>query len=156
VSWLVTEELSGYTVVVGHPAGDRVVIRVIARMHGDVDDYWDGNWLISPIEIHLGGFQGTVPAGLRAEELRAFRVSLEEMYANLDGIAKLDSMEGWLALTVAIDRSGRLRVSGKAIDRLGSGNELSFRISEMDQSYLPPIINALSDIDTKFPVVGSP
>ncbi len=78
------------------------------------------------------------------------------MYANLDGIAKLDSMEGWLALTVAIDRSGRLRVSGKAIDRLGSGNELSFRISEMDQSYLPPIVNALSDIDTKFPVVGSP
>src|SRR6185312_10105510 len=62
------------TVVIGEAGGDHVIVGVVGRMHPGSQDYWDGNWLITPIRLQVGGFTGTVAAGLRAEELRRFRV----------------------------------------------------------------------------------
>jgi hypothetical protein len=144
------------TVLIGKPGGDHVAIRVLGRLHGGADDYWDGNWLVSPVEIVAGGFTADVGASLRAEEFRAFRAAVEHLNATLRGEAALESIEGWLSLVLGIGSSGRLTVMGKAIDRLGGGNQLSFKIDELDQSYLPGIIGGLSEIETFFPVVGTP
>ena len=142
-------------VLLGSPSGDRVVIEVIGRMHPGARDFWDGNWLFSPVEVVVGGFRGRVPAGLRAEELRDFRIGLERAYAEFDGEVRLESMEEWLSLTVRVRRSGHVDIEGVAADRPGTGNRLSFRVEGMDQTDLPAVVGALAGIEERFPVLGS-
>jgi hypothetical protein len=143
------------SVTIGSKTGDRLVITVSGRMHPGATDYWDGNWLFSPVEVVVGGFTARVPAGLRAEELRAFREELAKAYDDFGGVARLTSMEDWLELTVTVAKSGGVEVEGLAIDGHGTGNKLSFRIGDLDQSELPGILDALSAIEAEFPVIGS-
>jgi hypothetical protein len=144
------------SVTVGDPAGDHISIRVLGRLHPGTDDFWDGNWLATPIEAVVGNFQGKVGASLRAEELRSFRDALRVLYATLNGKAVLESMEEWLTLRIAATSSGRLEVTGTLVDRLGDGTQLMFTIHDLDQSCLPRIIDALDEVETFFPVLGSP
>ena len=148
--------MTGPQVVIGEADAGTVTIGVLGRMHGSASDYWDGNWLVTPVEIVAGGFTGEIPANLRAEEFRAFREELERLYADLNGTATLKSMEDWLHLTVTAESRGLIAVTGRAIDAHGSGNQLTFRIRGLDQSYLPSIISALLAIEDAFPVVGTP
>jgi hypothetical protein len=145
-----------HEVLIGHAARDHVSIRVLGRLHADAADYWDGNWPVTPIHVVAGDFEGRVGASLRAEELRNVREAMQRLNLSLDGEARLESMEAWLTLRVAVAGSGGLVVSGKAVDRPGVGNELSFKIEGLDQSYLPAIIDALKEIEVFFPVVGTP
>lgn len=145
------------TVRLGHEGLDHITIRILGRMHPDAEDYWDGNWLVTPLSISVGGFTAEIGAGLRSEELRSFREGLQRLQASLAGQAKLVSMEGWLDLRVDVAASGRLVVAGQSRDRLGSSaNELSFSITELDQSYLPVIIEDLQEAERRFPVLASP
>jgi hypothetical protein len=143
-------------VTVGREAGDHCVVRVLGRLHDGADDYWDGNWLMSSVDLVVGPFRATVPASLRADELATFRDQLSELYQSLAGVAVLDSMEEWLHLAVSVTSSGAVEVTGKARDRLGRANELLFHIEDLDQSDLPGIIEALDEVGTFFPVVGHP
>jgi len=143
-------------VTVGDPSGDHISIRVLGRLHPGADDFWDGNWLATPIEAVVGKFQGKVGASLRADELRSFRDALRILYATLTGEAVLKSMEEWLTLRIAAASRGRLEVTGTLLDRPGDGNQLIFKIDDLDQSYLPRIIDSLDEVETFFPVLGSP
>jgi hypothetical protein len=105
-------------------------------MHPGAQDYWDGNWLITPIQLHVGGFIGTLAAGLRVEELARFREELEHVYADLTDMADLTSMEDWLTLRVTCRSTGSLEVTGAACDQPGSGNRLEFAVEGIDQTYL--------------------
>jgi len=151
-----SEDLGRPCIVVGRDSGDHVAIHVLGRMHTGADDFWDGNWLVTPVEIAVGDFSGEIGAALRAEEFRAFRQGLQKLSAAMSGQAELASMEEWLTLSVAVEPSGRLSVRGRARDRLVGGNALSFRIDDLDQSDLPAIIDALEEVEVFFPVVGSP
>ncbi|WP_306210183.1 WapI family immunity protein [Actinoplanes sp. RD1] len=144
------------TVVIGAAEAGTVTISALGRVHGSASDFWDGNWLHTPVDIAVGGFTGDIPASLRAEEFRAFREELERVYADLTGTATLKSMEDWLHLTVAVEARGLITVTGRAIDAHGSGNQLHFRIRGLDQSYLPPVISALIALEEAFPVLGTP
>lgn len=143
-------------VLIGREHGDHVLIRVLGRMHPEARDYWDGNWLVAPVQVVAGGFSGSVRSGLRSEELAAFRSQLAEMHRSLSGSAKLVSMEDWLELVVEIDSRGHLKVQGRACDEPGIGNSLTFTIGDLDQSDLPAIIDGLEDVAFSFPVAGSP
>ena len=143
-------------VVVGDPSGDHLAIRVLGRLHPGADDFWDGNWLATPVEATVGGFQGRVGASLRADELQAFRDALQGLHSALNGEAVLESMEKWLTLRVAATSRGRLEVQGTLLDRAGDGNQLIFKIEGLDQSCLPRIIDSLEELNTSFPVLGSP
>jgi hypothetical protein len=124
-------------------------------MHPRADDYWDGNWLISPIEVAVGGFRGRVGAGLRVEELIHFRKGLAELYVSLDGEAVLESLETWITLRVSARPTGQLTVTGTVTDEPGIGNELTFEIADLDQTDIPAIVQSLSEIEAAFPLVGS-
>ena len=143
------------TIVVGGSERERLTIEVSGRMHFGASDYWDGNLLISPIEVVVGGFTGRVAAGLRAEELRAFRGGLENLYASLEGEARLDSMEDWLLLGCRGDGRGHVEISGSICDAPGVGNRLSFSLS-LDQTFLPEIIWSLQEAERAYPVLGRP
>jgi hypothetical protein len=47
-------------------------------------------------------------------------------------------------------------VKGTLLDRAGDGNQLIFKIEVLDQSDLPKIIDSLEEVNTLFPVLGSP
>lgn len=142
-------------VVIGHPEHDHLRIRVIGRMHPNADDYWDGNWLMTPLEVVVGAFRGSVSASLRADELQGFLNALKHLDDTMRGEAELSSMEEWLTLRVSVDRVGHLDVAGEMTDRPGVGNTLRFHIGDLDQSHLRTIIDALEVAMASFPVVGS-
>ncbi len=125
-------------------------------MHPDAPDRWDGNWLLSPIEVSVGGFRGDITgASLRGDELRALRRGLETLYETLVGAASLDSMEHWLDLKFKGDGSGHIKVTGAAYDHHGTGaNALHFAL-EIDQTFLGPIIDSLKEIEATYEVLDS-
>ena len=143
------------SVLIGHAQSDHVRITILGRLHS-ASDYWDGNWLVSPIEIRAGGFSGELQAGIRAEELLAFRSALEHVAESPEGSATFESMEEWLSMRVVLNEQGDLAISCLARDNGGIGNELRFSIDGLDQSSLPAIIDELSAINAAFPVIGTP
>lgn len=148
-------KVESFGVRIASAVGDAVTIRVVGRMHQGATDYWDGNWLLSPVEVLVGAFTGTVGAGLRMEELVRFREQLQELYRTLEGEARLDSMEGWLHLIATGDGKGHIGVTGTVKDEPGMGNQLKFRL-EIDQTFLPEIIDELVRIEEAFPILGQP
>ncbi|WP_344416056.1 WapI family immunity protein [Amycolatopsis minnesotensis] len=144
-----------HRVLLGNPHGDHLSIALLGRAHPGSEDYWDGNWVLSPIAIHAGGFQGTIGATLRMDELAKFHGELGAVYETLSGAAVLDSMEDWLKLTVRCEPSGVLAVDGIALDQAGHGNQLRFELGGLDQSHLPPVLDELEDCLLAYPVLGT-
>lgn len=139
-------------------AGDgahRITIEVLGRMHPGSTDYWDGNWLLSPTTVSIGGFKGRVGAGLRCDELQRFRQELAVLNETLTGTAELSSLEDWVNLRLTADSLGHVAVAGAVMDEPGIGNRLEFTFS-IDQTFLPPIIGALDEIARRFPVLDGP
>jgi hypothetical protein len=95
-------------------------------------------------------------AGLRVEELRRFREGLERVYADIAGTAVLESVQDWLTLRVTCRGNGSLEVTGVARDEPGIGNRLEFTVDGMDQTYLPPLIEALRRCEQRHPLLGRP
>ena len=143
-------------ILLGNPEGDHISVRVQGRLHPGTTDYWDANWLMTPIDVVVGGFRGDIPATLRADELMRFKVGAEGLYQTLGGEARLESMEDWISLTLAATKTGHLRIAGTICDRAGDGNRLTFRMDGIDQSYLPPVISQLNALEQLFPVIGTP
>jgi hypothetical protein len=152
---VVEADSHGWEVLIGRAGGDHVSIRLLGRLYPDADDYWDGNWLRSSLEIEAGGFHGAVCASLRADEITSFREALEELYTTLSGEALFESMEEWLTLRIAVCGSGGLEIRGTVVDQLGIGNELHFEIAGLDQSDLPAIVAALRQAEASYPLLWS-
>ena len=142
--------------VVGRPHGEHLTVHVTGRMHPEASDYWDGNWLISPITANLGSFTAHVNAGLRVEELRDFRLGLEQIQQQLRGEAALTSLDHWISLTVVCRPTGTLAIRGELDDDSGAGNTLRFTIDGLDQTDTPAMLSALSAIDLAYPLLGRP
>jgi hypothetical protein len=130
---------------------DRVVIRVRGRKHPQAADSSDGNWLVTPISVQVGGFVGEIPAGLRAEELVRFREGLEHVAQSGGGTAVLHSIEEWLSLAVVLQPSGVLDVSGAADDQPGIGNTLRFTLPPIDSGHLAEWVEALRECEAAYP-----
>lgn len=143
-------------VLIGDSRGDHISICPLGRLHRDADDYWDANWLISPVSIVVGAFSATVAATLRTDELRSFRIAVERLSDTLQGETVLESMEEWLALVLRMGSRGQVTVTGRVIDQLGGRNQLTFVIDDLDQTYLPGIVAGLREIEVVYPVIGTP
>ena len=143
------------SVTLGHRDGDRITISVLDRMHKGASDYWDGNWLVSPVEFTVGAYCGTIGAGLRVEELIGLRRQLETAYAEHGGAARLASMEEWVDLTIEVSESGDVEIQGNFVDQPGYGNRLAFTIAGLDRTALPDVIGALLEIEDAFPILGA-
>ena len=143
----------GFTV--GHAERERVQVVALGRSHPEWTDFWDGNWLRTPITGSFGGFRFEEPdAQLRATEIRSFAQQLKALSARLAGQAHLSSIEDWIELSVNGDGSGRLHVTGAVRD--SSSNSLQFVIPDFDQSFLAPLLGELDLLVSAFPVLGSP
>ncbi|WP_370939215.1 hypothetical protein [Amycolatopsis sp. cg13] len=143
------------TVTFGAARGDRLVIAVRGRAHPGADDFWDGNWLVSPIEIVSGGFTARLAAGLRANELQAFRQELAACTES-GGSARLTSLEEWLDLTVTVAADGLVEAEGVAVADHSSGNRLLFRLEGIEYAQVAEVVAALAAVEEEFPVLGLP
>jgi hypothetical protein len=114
----------------------------------------DGNWLSARISVSAGAWAGSFDAHLRAEEFQAFRQQCERLYQALRGTAVFHPMEPWLQLTLTGDAKGHIELAGEATDHVGWGNRLIFNFLELDQSFLPPLVAQLREVEENFPVVG--
>ncbi len=141
-------------VTIGGRERERVEIRVQRRIYPTSTDSDDGNWLSSRITVSAGVWAGSFDAHLRAEEFAAFRQQCERLYEALRGTAVFHPLEPWLLLTLTGDAKGHIELAGEAIDHVGWGNQLSFKYLELDQSFLPPLIAQLREVEKNFPVVG--
>lgn len=139
------------TVVIGDAGADRVVFRAIRRTSPDADDFWDGNWIDSEVELAVGGFRGGYAAYLRSNEFDSFRKGLVEISETLRGEAEFTTMEGQIELRLTTDRVGHIKVTGRAEDQAGIGNRLTFEF-EIDQTCLASTIRSLDELLRVFPV----
>lgn len=144
-------ELSEF--ILGKPITDHVRVTINGRTYPASDDYWDGNWLDGTISVRAGAWYGSYSAELRTDEFPPFLEALSKMYESLSGEAEFCPMEPWLVVRCRAGSGGHIQISGEACDNLGSGNTLHFNC-EIDQTFLPPVIEALKDIVAKYPVVG--
>ena len=138
-------------VLAADTGAEGVVIRVRGRKNPQAADSSDGNWLVSPITVRVGGFVGEIPAGLRAEELVRFREGLEHVVTTGAGTAVLHSIEEWLSLAVVLLPSGVLDVSGAADDQPGIGNTLRFTLPPIDAARLGEWVEALRACEVAYP-----
>jgi hypothetical protein len=139
--------------VLGTDYGDHLTIEVLGRMHPGSRDYWDGNWMRSPITLQIGGFAGRIAAGLRMDELVGLQVGLEKLL-NGEGAAELESLEPWLRLRVSFERDLGLTARGEAVADPSSCTKLVFRLEGLKESDLRVGVDRLRAIEEKFPVLG--
>lgn len=142
------------SITIGPDETERVNLKVLRRERPNDDDYWDGNWLVVEMHVRVGGFVGQVKANLRAEDFQMFRAELETAYRNFGGVATFETIEHWLTLTITCEKTGRVTVVGEATDLPGMGNRLSFQLPDIDQTFLPDLIDQLASCERAYPVVG--
>jgi hypothetical protein len=127
---------------VGRPDADHVRV-TIARDNGD-------DWLSADVIIQVGAFRAKYAADFNSFSFSDFYTQLEVMDRTLVGAARFTSLEGQLELSLSCDVAGHIQVNGEAIDYVGTGNRLSFRIA-IDQSYLPAILESLRMTVAQYP-----
>jgi hypothetical protein len=143
-------------IVIGGTEFERIEVAITGPPYPAATDYWDGNWLRARISANVGGFVGEVRCDMRTEEFARFRQQLERLYEEVEGDAEFSTLEYWLTLRVHGDGPGHVHVDGELFDRVGRmGNCLRFEL-EIDRTYLPPIIDALAEIESRWPIKGRP
>jgi hypothetical protein len=142
--------------VIGGQEREQVMITVVGWERPAATDFWDGNWLSTQVNIQMGGWRGRYKATLRAEEFKAFREQLVNLYTSLCGEARFETMEEQLFLLLRPGKRGHIVVKGEARDAAGIGSKLEFTLPDLDQTYLPGIIQQLLDIEREYPVRGLP
>jgi len=134
-------------------------VRIHARSRPAATDYWDANWLEAEVEIVAGPWRGAYRAALRADEFGDFRRQLDHLYDEIDAPpARFEAMEPWLRFEVKrSDRAGHVEVRGKAQrEPFFEAHNVLFFALDLDQTYLPPAIQGLRNIEMAYPVIGSP
>jgi hypothetical protein len=144
------------SLVLGSLDADHLAIVVHGRAHPGATDYWDGNWVRSTLRVRAGGFTAHVTADLRTDEIHRFGEELKFIDDNLSGGAVLQSMEDWIALSITCTPNGSLDVSGEVMDQPGLGNRLAFELHDLDQTRLSTWLSQVSEIESRFPVIGEP
>ena len=145
------QELNREFRIDGHETGS-LSVTVLMRSH-NADDYWDGNWVDSIVDVKAGGFTGRFGACLRAEEFQSFRDGLAKIDSFESSAARFETMEGQLSIEIFGDKLGHLSAKCTALDQAGIGNRLSFEL-KFDQTDLTAIIRGLNLIISNFPVIG--
>lgn len=142
-------------VIFGAETGDHLRIDVTGRAHPEATDFWDGNWLNTPISVHAGAFRGRIVARLRTTDLADFRRRLELVNEALVGEAVLKTIEGWIELRVIGDGRGHMDTRAKLTDEPGLRNELHFAIDGLDQTHVVEVLKQLWSIEARYPTVGT-
>lgn len=126
-------------------------IWVHSRQFPDSTDYWDGNWL--NITAHCGAKGADVWTSgpiIHLPELSRWAEACAQMYTKLSGAAALDCMEPYLSVRLDLDERGHVNMDVLITPELVN-QEHKFCF-EVDQSYLPGLIQNCRKVLTDFPI----
>jgi hypothetical protein len=137
----------------GEDPSEYLRVEVQGWQFPDNQEFWDGNWLETNIDASLGRFSGRVPAMLRTTDVHSFHEQLTDLYAALEGDARLETIEGWISLELRGDGLGHTAIRGSLMDHPGIGNRLSFSFSS-DQTFMVDLLAALGEVVATFPIRG--
>ena len=144
-----------HAVVLGRRNADHLAIEVWGRAHPQATDFEDGNWLACQVSVRAGAFSGRYAPTLRAEEFQRFTTGVRRLNDTLKGEAEFRTLEEQLTLRIErVGSLGDLRLVGTARGAAGTGNLLSFQLHEFDQTDLPGVLAALTEVTGAFPVIG--
>jgi len=125
-------------VVIGNKGADFVSLKVGGRDHE--------GWSRAEIEVHCGGWTGSMNGSFSKGELAHFAQEVRRLHRDLLGTARLHPIEPNLTLTLTGDGKGHIAVDGIARNDFATGTQLTFRLT-IDQTYLEAIADSLSDVD---------
>jgi len=130
-------------------------IWIIGNQFPESDDYWDGNWLtVSAKCSGIGSEVFVKKTYIHLSEINALIERLENLYSELKGEIDFEFMEPELSLAISSDILGHLSLKiGITPDHLNQMHEYNF---EMDQSYIPKIIDDLKNILKEYPIKSKP
>jgi hypothetical protein len=126
-------------------------IWIHGRQFPDSTDYWDGNWL--RVTAYCNSPNAMVKTGgpiIHLGEISGLLKGCEQLYSSLNGEAGLDCMEQELNVKLRAESGGSIKTKISVIsNRLRDSHEFTY---DIDQSYLPAIISACSNILEKYPI----
>ena len=130
-------------------------IWIHGRQFPGEEDYWDGHWL--NVTAHCGTHGADVwtsGALLHAPDIARWLAALEEMNKSLSGEANLVSLEPELCVGLHMKEPGRISMRVEITpDHMTQEHHFRF---EIDQSYLPSLIESCRKALAKYPTKGKP
>jgi hypothetical protein len=133
---------------------DIIKIEPLQWTHPNSDNDWDRNWISSIITIKGGAFRGQFSCDLLSSDFELFKREMNKSYNNLNEIATFKTIEGQIEIKCVGDGLGHFAVNCKAMDEVGTGNELNISMS-FDQTSIPELVRQLNNITKAFPIQGS-
>lgn len=126
-------------------------IWVHQRQFPNSTDYWDGNWLVVTASCEASGaIVWTKGPIIHLPEIERLMTSAQQMHASLSGTAELGCIEPELDFRLNMTGQGRIEMEVNITsDHLVQ--EHCFRF-ELDQSYLPKLVNDCAKVLAKYPV----
>ncbi|GET24066.1 hypothetical protein [Prolixibacter sp. NT017] len=103
----------------------------------------------STIEIRSSNYYVKGLLWITTGNIFNFFQELEKCQKNLDGIARLESYENNLQLTIKYDETGHVITNGKFVENYMLKNILDFEITG-DQTFMNSTVNELDDIYKKY------
>jgi hypothetical protein len=140
--------------VIGARGSDGLRLRPLGWCHPEADDYDDGNWLQTSVDLSVTGLKARVTADLGVDEFLSFRRGLWDINEACRGTASYESLEPWLQLSIEVGHRGELRVRGEVRTGPTFGNSLRFALADLDLSYVTPMIAQVDEILEAFPLKG--
>lgn len=124
-------------------------IEKLKLTHPKAKNSWDKNWLTAKTKFQLGSFIGEYEFNAQIEDFNNFLNQVENQYNNLIGESNFQSREDQVEIKLELDKSGIIEVNFELTDKVGVGNNLNGNF-QIDQSYLPKLIEQLESIRDKF------
>ena len=130
-----------------HIGNDSEFVEIVIRKHNGTDDWVGGDG-----EIKVRGVSASISADFERTDFQIFEAELRALYKNLSGKAQLLPREEQLTLTLLGNGRGGIEVSSTAWFAACYGSKLDFEF-EVDQTYLPAVLQQLSAVNGMLQVV---
>ncbi len=127
---------------------------IYGRQFPESEDFWDANWLrVTAICEAPGAIIRVTGSLLMSSDIERFGNQCRQLLDGKTSEARLDPVEPELGvLVVSRDKLGHVIVQVQITpDNLSQHHHVEF---EIDQSYLPAIIEQCGRIVEKYPIVG--
>jgi hypothetical protein len=128
-------------------------IWIHGRQFPNTEDYWDSNWL--RVTAHCGSGAASVWTGgaiIHLSEVHQWHSELAILRDTLSGEAALKCMEPELSVTLKAGSLGHISMEVSITpEHLAQEHWFKF---EIDQTYLPPLVQQCADVLATYPLKG--
>ena len=115
---------------------------------------FDRNQVVVRLDLVIRPFQASFETTWLVDTFPSFRSELERAYESLEGEARfLPDYARTLEVALAGDGLGHFAIKGEVCANPATGPWFRFNLPTIDQTYLPDMINTLSELEGEYPVL---